>query len=199
MEERAGRLGVRPAGGTRESPAAPSRRVRARVMVCELPVTQAWVGAFGFALRTVTSRRWRGSTAGSALLGTLLRPAVPPSFVADAHSGGAQPHFATEALHDQRGGLVGRPAPPELARSRRQSGGRRWATGETRRAEGGAADRHRLVLIEDCAQAAGASQSGVPAGAWGDASTFSFYPTKNLGCLGDGGAVARRVRTVRHP
>lgn len=47
-----------------------------------------------------------------------------------------------------------------------------------------------ILLIEDCAQAAGASQSGVPAGAWGDAATFSFYPTKNLACLGDGGAVA---------
>jgi dTDP-4-amino-4,6-dideoxygalactose transaminase len=47
-----------------------------------------------------------------------------------------------------------------------------------------------VLLIEDCAQAIGASQSGIPAGAWGDASTFSFYPTKNLACLGDGGAVA---------
>ena len=47
-----------------------------------------------------------------------------------------------------------------------------------------------ILLIEDCAQAAGAMQSGIPAGAWGDASTFSFYPTKNLACLGDGGAVA---------
>lgn len=47
-----------------------------------------------------------------------------------------------------------------------------------------------ILLVEDCAQAIGASQHGVPAGAWGDASTFSFYPTKNLACLGDGGAVA---------
>ena len=47
-----------------------------------------------------------------------------------------------------------------------------------------------ILLIEDCAQAVGAMQSGIPAGAWGDASTFSFYPTKNLACLGDGGAVA---------
>ena len=47
-----------------------------------------------------------------------------------------------------------------------------------------------ILLIEDCAQAIGASQYGIPAGAWGDASTFSFYPTKNLACLGDGGAVA---------
>jgi dTDP-4-amino-4,6-dideoxygalactose transaminase len=47
-----------------------------------------------------------------------------------------------------------------------------------------------LFLIEDCAQAIGAVQEGNPAGSWGDASTFSFYPTKNLGCLGDGGAVS---------
>jgi dTDP-4-amino-4,6-dideoxygalactose transaminase len=47
-----------------------------------------------------------------------------------------------------------------------------------------------ILLVEDCAQAIGAKQKGIPAGAWGDASTFSFYPTKNLACLGDGGAVA---------
>jgi aminotransferase EvaB len=51
---------------------------------------------------------------------------------------------------------------------------------------------HKVFLIEDCAQAIGASVDGREAGSWGDASTFSFYPTKNLGCLGDGGAVAFR-------
>ena len=50
----------------------------------------------------------------------------------------------------------------------------------------------KIVLIEDCAQAIGATRDGREAGSWGDASTFSFYPTKNLGCLGDGGAVAFR-------
>ena len=49
-----------------------------------------------------------------------------------------------------------------------------------------------ILLIEDCAQAIGAELDGRGAGSWGDASTFSFYPTKNLGCLGDGGAVAFR-------
>jgi len=49
-----------------------------------------------------------------------------------------------------------------------------------------------ILLIEDCAQAIGASTDSREAGSWGDASTFSFYPTKNLGCLGDGGAVAFR-------
>ena len=50
----------------------------------------------------------------------------------------------------------------------------------------------KIVLIEDCAQAIGAETNSRAAGSWGDASTFSFYPTKNLGCLGDGGAVAFR-------
>jgi aminotransferase EvaB len=49
-----------------------------------------------------------------------------------------------------------------------------------------------IYLIEDCAQAIGAELDSREAGSWGDASTFSFYPTKNLGCLGDGGAVAFR-------
>jgi dTDP-4-amino-4,6-dideoxygalactose transaminase len=48
------------------------------------------------------------------------------------------------------------------------------------------------LLIEDCAQSIGASRDGVFAGTVGDASTFSFYPTKNLACLGDGGAIAFR-------
>jgi len=46
-----------------------------------------------------------------------------------------------------------------------------------------------LVVIEDCAQAHGASLYGRKAGTWGDVAAFSFYPTKNLGALGDGGAV----------
>lgn len=66
------------------------------------------------------------------------------------------------------------------------------------------ADQHHLVLIEDCAQAHGAICDGMRAGAWGNAAAFSFYPTKNLGALGDGGlvtckdeAVAQRLRSLR--
>jgi dTDP-4-amino-4,6-dideoxygalactose transaminase len=52
--------------------------------------------------------------------------------------------------------------------------------------------QHGVALIEDCAQAHGARLHGQRVGSFGDAATFSFYPTKNLGALGDGGAVAVR-------
>jgi dTDP-4-amino-4,6-dideoxygalactose transaminase len=48
---------------------------------------------------------------------------------------------------------------------------------------------HGLRLIEDCAQSHGALYCGKPAGSIGDIACFSFYPTKNLGALGDGGMV----------
>jgi dTDP-4-amino-4,6-dideoxygalactose transaminase len=51
------------------------------------------------------------------------------------------------------------------------------------------ARRHGLKVVEDAAQAHGAAYRGDRAGTLGDAAAFSFYPTKNLGALGDGGAV----------
>jgi dTDP-4-amino-4,6-dideoxygalactose transaminase len=53
-----------------------------------------------------------------------------------------------------------------------------------------AAGREDVVIIEDCAQAHGAQINGKRAGSFGDLATFSFYPTKNLGGMGDGGAIA---------
>jgi dTDP-4-amino-4,6-dideoxygalactose transaminase len=70
---------------------------------------------------------------------------------------------------------------------------------------GGAADlealaslkrRHSLKLVEDCAQAHGARWDGRRLGSFGDAAAFSFYPTKNLGAYGDGGAIASSDPTV---
>lgn len=51
------------------------------------------------------------------------------------------------------------------------------------------ARRHNLYVIEDCAQAHGATYHGKKVGTFGDAGCFSFYPGKNLGALGDGGAI----------
>ena len=67
------------------------------------------------------------------------------------------------------------------------------------------AKKHKLVVVEDCAQAHGAMWQGRRVGAWGDAAAWSFYPTKNLGAWGDAGAVttsnaqaAEAVRILRN-
>ncbi|MDR1386032.1 MAG: DegT/DnrJ/EryC1/StrS family aminotransferase [Propionibacteriaceae bacterium] len=54
-----------------------------------------------------------------------------------------------------------------------------------------------IALIEDCAQAIGARRDGRVVGSVGDAAAFSFYPTKNLGALGDGGAVVTSSDQIR--
>ncbi|MBO1255249.1 DegT/DnrJ/EryC1/StrS family aminotransferase [Alteromonas sp. 5E99-2] len=55
-----------------------------------------------------------------------------------------------------------------------------------------------LLVLEDCAQAHGAKESGKLAGSWGDAAAFSFYPGKNLGALGDGGAIVTDNDELAH-
>ncbi len=67
------------------------------------------------------------------------------------------------------------------------------------------ARRHRLAVIEDAAQAHGATYRGKKVGTLGNVGCFSFYPTKNLGAYGEGGAIvtndagiARQIRMLRH-
>jgi dTDP-4-amino-4,6-dideoxygalactose transaminase len=67
------------------------------------------------------------------------------------------------------------------------------------------AEKHHLLLLEDCAQAHGAKWQGRLAGTFGQVASFSFYPTKNVGAYGDGGAVltddlqmAERLRRLRN-
>jgi dTDP-4-amino-4,6-dideoxygalactose transaminase len=59
------------------------------------------------------------------------------------------------------------------------------------------AGKHRLFVVEDCAQAVGASYKKVPVGLLGDCGTFSFYPTKNLGACGEGGAFVSKSEAVQ--
>ena len=59
------------------------------------------------------------------------------------------------------------------------------------------ARKHRLFVIEDCAQAVGARYKGTPVGVIGDCGTFSFYPTKNLGGCGEGGAFVSQREDVQ--
>jgi dTDP-4-amino-4,6-dideoxygalactose transaminase len=67
------------------------------------------------------------------------------------------------------------------------------------------AKEHKLQLVEDCAQSFGADIGGRKTGAMGDVAAFSFFPSKNLGCYGDGGmvttqsdAMAEKLRMLRN-
>jgi dTDP-4-amino-4,6-dideoxygalactose transaminase len=67
------------------------------------------------------------------------------------------------------------------------------------------AQKHQLKIIEDCAQSHGAAYKGRMSGTLGDVAAFSFYPTKNLGALGDAGsvntndeAIANMIKSLRN-
>ncbi|MGL4958114.1 MAG: DegT/DnrJ/EryC1/StrS family aminotransferase, partial [Plesiomonas sp.] len=60
------------------------------------------------------------------------------------------------------------------------------------------AKKHNLLVLEDCAQSHGAEINGKRAGNWGDAAGFSFYPGKNLGALGDAGAITTNNDELAH-
>ena len=66
-------------------------------------------------------------------------------------------------------------------------------------------DQYSLFLVEDCAQSHGSKYNNIMTGTWGDVACFSFYPTKNLGAFGDGGAcltnnseLADHIRLLRN-
>ena len=58
------------------------------------------------------------------------------------------------------------------------------------------ASQYNLVVVEDCAQSTGATYQGLKSGSIGDCGAFSFYPTKNLGAYGDGGAITTNNEEV---
>jgi len=67
------------------------------------------------------------------------------------------------------------------------------------------AKKHNLLVVEDCAQASGAEYAGKKVGNFGNTGCFSFFPTKNLGCFGDGGMittndekVAQEIKVLRN-
>lgn len=95
---------------------------------------------------------------------TMDPASLAAAIAADPRPGGARP-VAVVVVH-----LYGQlAAMPEIMRVARGAG---------------------LLVVEDCAQAHGARRDGRMAATWGDIAAFSFYPTKNLGALGDGGLVA---------
>lgn len=129
-------------------------------------------------------------TAAGTAAAVVQAGAVPVLVDVDANTRHLDPALAKDTVGPATAGVVvvhlhGIPADMEL-----------WS---------GFAAKHRLFLLEDCAQAHGAEWRGRKVGSFGDAAAFSFYPTKNLGAPGDGGAIvtrnaalASRVRALRN-
>ncbi len=59
------------------------------------------------------------------------------------------------------------------------------------------AEKHKLYLVEDCAQSHGAKVGGLMTGSWGDIGCFSFYPTKGIGAFGDAGAIVCKNKKLK--
>lgn len=114
-----------------------------------------------------------------ATAGTILLTGARPVFVdIDAESFNLAPGALEEALERKEDGRVAAIIPVHLY-------GRMAAMAEIV----ALARKHGVPVIEDAAQAIGAKLEGKPAGAWGAIGCFSFYPTKNLGAMGEGGLV----------
>ncbi|MBN8536951.1 MAG: DegT/DnrJ/EryC1/StrS family aminotransferase [Deltaproteobacteria bacterium] len=60
------------------------------------------------------------------------------------------------------------------------------------------AKKNNIKILEDCAQSFGAKRNGKSSGSWGDLASWSFYPTKNLGALGDGGALSGNTAELKN-
>jgi dTDP-3-amino-3,4,6-trideoxy-alpha-D-glucose transaminase len=128
-------------------------------------------------------------TAAATWMAVALTGARPIGADVDPDTGAIDPQAAAAAVSSRTAGVIGvhlfgRLAPIALLRA--------------------LTDRHGLLLIEDAAHAPGVDEGHGPAGSLADAAAFSFYPTKTLGALGDGGAVAtdseeiaRSVRRLR--
>ncbi|MHA7840681.1 MAG: DegT/DnrJ/EryC1/StrS family aminotransferase [Gammaproteobacteria bacterium] len=58
------------------------------------------------------------------------------------------------------------------------------------------AEKNNIIVIEDCAQSFGATYNGKQTGCFGELNCFSFYPSKNIGCFGDGGMVTTKTKAM---
>lgn len=115
--------------------------------------------------------------------------AIPVPVDISENSGNIDPNLISEAITSKTAAIIavhlhGQPAQLDVLRT--------------------ASDRHGVALLEDAAQAHGARFNEQNIGTWGDVSAFSFYPTKNLGALGDSGCIvtddaslAEKIRVLR--